>query len=120
MEEIVNTIDWVSPYDYLTLPLYPDPDYIYTVAIERIAYRIRLCFNIRSQSWSMDIRYASGDPVALGVSLVPNYPVLIDHEMPFSGFFYLESKGKEANETVNNPFEIWKYYNFYYGYERVG
>lgn len=118
MTEVINGEGWVSPYDYLILPLYPDADYIYTVAIEKVAYRIRLYYNIRKQSWVLDIRYASGDPVALGVSLVPNYPVLIDHEMPFSGFFYLESKGREDNETINNPFEIWKYYRFYYGYER--
>jgi hypothetical protein len=36
--------------------------------------------------------------------------------MPFTGFFYLESVGKEQNETVENPFEIWKYYKLFYGY----
>lgn len=118
MVEQVNDLDWVSPYKYLSLPLYPDSDYFYTVALEKVAYRIRLYYNLRKKAWAMDVRFANGEPIALGVSLIPNYPVLIDHEMPFSGFFYLESRGKEVNETIDNPFEIWKYYKFYYGFER--
>lgn len=115
MEE-VNPRDY---YRWFSLPLYPDPDYTYVTTIEQIAYRLRFCFNIREQTWFLDVRYANNDPIALGVALIPNYPVLIDHDTPFSGFFYLSSIGEEKNQTVQNPYEIWKYYELYYGGERV-
>jgi len=107
---------YVSPYTYLTLPLYQNSDYYYIVPLEGIAYKIRLYYNVRIKVWMMDIRYADNTPIFLGIKVIPNYPMLIDHEMPFSGFFVLSSVGKDQNETISNPFEIWKYYKLYYGY----
>ena len=112
MEEELNE----TPYTFLKLPLFQNPDYYYTTPLEGVAYKIRLYYNVKLESWMMDVRYADNTPIILVVKVIPNYPILVDHEMPFSGFFVFESIGKDQNETVNNPFELWKYYNLFYGY----
>ena len=102
---------------YVNLPLYSDPDYIYNVPLENVAYRIRMYFNIRVQCWVMDIYYSDNTPVVVGVKITPNFPILDGIPLPLSGFFWLESVPKEINEVVDDPYEIWKYYRFYYCYE---
>ena len=106
----------MEEYNLLSLPLFSVPDYIYTTVLEGVAYRLRLYYNTRHECWSMDIYYANGEPIISGARVVYNYPMFIDHEMPFSGFFVFTSKGKSINETNNNPYYLSEYYNLYYGY----
>ena len=102
---------------FVTLPLHSDEDYQYTIALEKVAYNIRLYYNFRMEQWVMDLRYANNEPLVLGVAIVPNYPMLVDYILPLSGMFWLEPIGKKQNETITNPFELNKYYNFFYIYD---
>ena len=106
----------LGPRSYLRLPLFQESDYFYTVPLEGIAYKIRLYYNVKLEAWTMDISFANGEKIVCGVKVIPEYPMLIDHEMPFSGFFVLAPIGKNQNETKNNPYDLWKYYNLFYGY----
>lgn len=100
------------------LPLYDDPDYFYVVSLEDIAYQIRLYYNERIKRWAIDLSYADGTPIIVGQSLVRNYPMFEDYDIQgLNGFFYLEEIGKDLNETNENPFEIRKYFRFYYIYD---
>jgi hypothetical protein len=100
------------------LPLYDDSDYFYVVSLEDIAYKIRLYYNERVEAWAIDLAYADGVPIITGESLVRAYPIFLDYKISgLSGYFYLEEIGKPINETNAHPFEIWKYFTFYYIYD---
>lgn len=102
---------------YNNLPLHSEEDYTYNVSLEGNAYNLRFYYNNRMEKWIFDLSYANGDPIILGTPLVPNYELLIYYITPLSGMFYLEPIGKNQNETIINPFELWKYYNFFYIYD---
>lgn len=100
------------------LPLYEEPDYFYVVALEDIAYQLRFYYNERVQRWAIDLSYADNTPIILGEHLAREYPLFLDYEIiGLSGYFYLEPIGKPINETNEHPYEIWKYFNFYYIYD---
>lgn len=104
-------------FSYVPLPLYTDADYFYTVSLERVAYRLRLYYNDRMQQWMIDLRYANNDPIVLGEALVPEYPLFFDYVTELTGFFWLSPIGKSQNQTISNPFELNKYFEFNYFYE---
>lgn len=102
---------------YVPIPLFPDADYNYFISLERISYKLRFYYNERMKQWIMDVRYANGDPVILGEAVVEQYPIFLDYATDFTGFFWLESIGKDQNETISNPFHLSKYYQLFYFYE---
>lgn len=102
---------------YVKLPLYSDNDYQYTIALERVSYRVRLYFNERMQNWIMDLRYSNGVPLVLGAAIKPGYPMFKDYVIGLSGFFWLKPIGLERENTISNKFEIFKYYELRYYYE---
>lgn len=102
----------------VVVPLFPSADYAYNISFERVAYTLRFYFNERAQQWYVDLRYAGGEPIVLGEAVVDEYPMFLDYGLPeMTGYFWLEPIGKKQNETVNNPLQIWDYYNLYYIYE---
>lgn len=101
---------------YVKLPLYSDNDYRYNVSLERISYNIRIYFNERMQSWIMDLRYSDGEPIVLGAAMVPGYPMFQDYVTGLNGFFWLYPIGPERLNTIDNKFELYKYYEFGYFY----
>jgi hypothetical protein len=102
---------------YVYIPLFPDPNYEMIVSLERTAYKIRAYYNERMQAWIMDLRYVDNTPLVLGQRIVPNYPLMLDYDLPLTGYFWLEAIGDNINETVSNPFELNQYYRLYYIYE---
>lgn len=102
---------------HLELPLYREPDYFYTVSLERVSYQLRFYYNERMEQWMMDLRYANGDPIVLGEALVAKYPLFGDYLTELTGIFWLEPRGKFQNETISNPYEIDKYFQLFYFYE---
>lgn len=103
----------------VSLPLYRDADYQYTMVLERVAYKMRFYYNERMQHWVVDLRYANNEPIVLGEAVVPEYPLFRDYFTELSGFFWLEPIGRNKNETITNPFELEKYFRLYYFYEDV-
>jgi len=103
---------------YVNLPLYQNPDYEYSIALERVSYKLRFYYVERVQQWSIDLRYANNDPIVLGACLVPDFPLFLDYDIEdLSGTFWLEPIGPLDNETVINPYELNEYYKLYYFYE---
>lgn len=101
---------------YVKLPLYADNDYRYTVSLERVSYSIRIYFNERMQNWILDLRYSDGTPLVLGAAMKPNYPMFRDYVTGLSGFFWLRPIGLERENTIENKFELYKYYELRYYY----
>lgn len=100
----------------MQLPLYEEADYLYHVVLEKTSYTLRFFYNLREESWSLDISFSDGEPIIKSVRLIPNFPILADKPMPFTGYFSLVAKPQEQNETITNPFDLWKYYELYYVY----
>ena len=100
----------------LKLPLFEEPDYRYHVVLENISYSLRFYYNLRQESWALDISYSDGEPIIKSVRVVPNFPMLADEPTPFSGYFALIPRPREQNETIINPYDLWKYYELYYVY----
>lgn len=103
---------------YVNLPLYSDSNYEYMVALERVTYKIHLYYNDRMEKWIYDIKFVDDTPVVLGEALSDEYPLMYDYELDeLSGFLYLAPIGENQNQTLMNPFEIYKYYRLYYFYD---
>lgn len=103
---------------YVNLPLYQEPDYQYTISLERVSYKVRFYFVERVEKWAIDLRYANNDPIILGAFLAPEYPLFFDYHIEgMSGSFWLEPIGKDKNETIINPYELNEYYRLFYIYE---
>lgn len=98
------------------LPLYSDNDYKYNISLERVSYNIRLYYNDRMENWMLDLRYADGTPIVLGSAIKPEYPMLRDYVTGLSGYFWLSPIGLNRANTVDNKFELYKYFNFRYVY----
>lgn len=104
--------------NYVNLPIYQNPDYEYTISLQRVAYKIRIYYIERVKQWAIDLRYANDDPIVLGACLVPEYPLFLDYYIEeLTGTFWLESIGETKNETIINPYELNEYYKLYYFYE---
>ena len=77
---------------YVEIPLYDDRKYMYGVSLEGVSYILSFHWNQKAKQWSMDIRLEDRTEIAMGVALVPQYPMLIDYpleEIGMSGYFLL-------------------------------
>lgn len=102
----------------INLPLREISNYFFTVSLEGIAYEIWLYYNERMQQWIFNLSDVQGNKIVMGEALVPEYPMFLDYILPdLTGAFILVPIGKTQNETVINPFQISRYYNFYYVYD---
>lgn len=102
--------------NYIELPLYSDPSYFYNITLEGVSYKVEFYFIERSRSWVFDLSYADNTPIVLGEKLVQNYPMLYSHTTPLSGAFFLLPIGEERNYTVDEYFQIDKYFRLFYIY----
>lgn len=101
------------------IPLSPEKaNYFVTVSLEGNSYRVWLYYNERMEQWIFNLSTPDDIPVVMGVGVVPQYPMLLDYGInELTGFFYFEPIGKKINQTLVNPFEIWKYYTLTYYYD---
>lgn len=102
----------------LDIELATDPDYQFIVPLEGVSYLLRLYYNERLEQWVIDLLTSGDDPIVLGAGIVPEYPLFVDYGITnLSGFFWLQPIGKNQNETVQNPFDLKKYYDLWYVYD---
>lgn len=102
------------------LPLYTDLIYRYGAAIEGQQKQFTFYWNNRVGLWHMDIRNEDQTVVVLGVPLIAEYPMLVDHPMleyGLTGYFVLlpsitgEPPAFESAYTVV-PENFKLYYNY--------
>lgn len=104
--------------NYLNITLFEDPDYEFTVSLQRTAFRIRLYYIEREQRWAMDLMYGDRTPIVNGAAVVADYPMFLEYYIPnFPGFFWFEPVGKIGGQALGNPFELSDYYRMIYYYE---
>lgn len=100
------------------LPLFDNPVYEYSVALEGVSYRLKFTYNDRCSCYFMDIKDADNNPLVLGVGLVPTYPICTDYRIQgLTGFFWLQQKSDAISEPYKSyPENLSQYYDFYYTY----
>lgn len=96
------------------LSLFSEPAYEYHVVLESRSYKMKFVFNTRMNKWVMSIGYSNGEDLVNSKVLYPNYPMFVNRIDTLSGYFLLVPIGEYDNETISNPYEIYKYYNLYY------
>lgn len=100
---------------YVSLPLYPEQDYFYSVVLDDVACIIRLFYNQRVDGWFMDLREDGGEYFIQGMRIVPDYPMTIDYpSVPLDGFFYLESIGDSNRKFTTDAFNLFKWFRFFF------
>lgn len=104
---------------YVSLPLFTDPVYSYSVALEGEAFIFKVYYNERTELWHWDLNFEDGTPLILGSALIPNYPIGVDYILtPLTGYLWLENKSTTNTEKYKEfPFELSQYYRLYYIYD---
>lgn len=105
-------------FQYVPLPLYEDSDYEYEIALEGNYYTFRLYYNERAEAWFYELRDGESTMLVAGERVTPYYPMTVNYVIPnLTGVFWLEYIGLDKNETLNNPFELYKYNRLFYIYD---
>ena len=106
------------PYYNVELPLYPEEDFSYTVALQENAYDLRLYYNRRMEQWFLELLRDDGTEVLMGIGIHPYYPVMSDYEFEdLTGFFWLQPKNFGKDEAATNPEKLSEYFKLFYIWE---
>lgn len=62
-----------------TIPFPSAPRWVQDVALDGEVYTLRGRYNVRWDSWVMDIETADGEPILTGIRLVLNLPLFSPH-----------------------------------------
>lgn len=104
---------------FVTLPLFSDPYYSYSIALEGNSYIFEFLYNERMQLYTFSILTADNVPLLQGEAVVPYYPILADYVIPnLSGIMWMELKSEMNPESYKQyPDKIDQYYNLWYVYD---
>lgn len=58
------------------VPTSTDPFYLVKTQLDGSQYQISISWNHRQSTWALDLTDANGNPVAQGLKIVPNVPLL--------------------------------------------
>ena len=60
----------------LQLPTTADPFYAFSADLDGTEYAFRMAYNSREDRWYLSVYTSTGEPIALSVKLVANWPLL--------------------------------------------
>lgn len=106
----------MSSYSTVSLPLYSDSFYSYTVSLDSTSYSVEILYNERQKLWHMSLFTEDGDPIILGIAMVPKYPLLQGYNIQgLSGMFWLYPIPSLTDEKyITEPESLNQYYTFEY------
>lgn len=104
---------------YIAMPLFPDPYYTYSIALQGDSYIFEFIYNERSRLYFINLLDADNNPIIMGEALVPNYPIFLDYAIfPLTGFVLMEEKADIVSEPYKTyPDSIDQYYNLFFIYQ---
>ena len=104
---------------YISLELFPDAFYEYSVALQGVSYSLQFIYNERCELYFLSLLTADNELIVSSMAMVPDYPILKDYAtFPLTGFFWLEEKAEIKTQPYKRyPDAINQYYNFFYIYE---
>ena len=105
---------------YISLPLFSDAEYEYTVALQGDSYTLRFTYNERMKLYTISLLSADLVPIVMGEALVPSYPMFFEYALyPLTGYFYMYEKANIISEPYKvYPENINEYYELVYIYEQ--
>lgn len=111
----------MTTWTEVDLPLYSDPYYSYSVSLEGVTYSLEIRYYQRDNLWRMSLLLEDQTPIAQGIALVPEYPILQDYNIPdMTGFFWLYPVPSIKTEKyIEEPESLNQYYTFKYVYNFV-
>lgn len=103
---------------YVSIPLFSDVDYEYSIALQGNSYVLRFIYNERMRLYTISLYDADSNPIIIGEALVPSYPIFFEYAIyPLTGYFYLEEKANLVSEAYKlYPDKIDQYYSMFYIY----
>lgn len=99
------------------IPLFKSPYYSYTSPMVDKTYEWTFSYNNRMQRWIINLAASDGEKIVSGLVLSYDYPHYLDYTIDFPGVIMLLPIGKRQNETISNPYEIYKYYKLFFIYD---
>jgi hypothetical protein len=104
---------------YVSLPLYSDANYKYTVSLEGNSYTLQFIYNERAKLYFLYLYDSEGKPLVQCEAVVPEYPILSNYNIKnLSGFFWLSNVANTNVQPYKTyPDKINQYYTFAYYYE---
>lgn len=104
---------------YISLPLFSDADYEYSVALQGNSYVLRFIYNERMSLYTISLYDSDSNPIVVGEALVPNYPIFFEYAIfPLTGYFVMEEKALIESEPYKTyPDKIDEYYWLYYVFD---
>lgn len=96
------------------LPLFEDYFYSYEVSLQNVSHTVEIVYNTYAELWFLSLYTEDRDPIALGMALVPDYPIGSDYALfPLTGFFLLSAipsikteKYKEEPEFLSQYYTL--------------
>lgn len=84
----------------IQIPLLNSPSQTFTIAINDVEYSIRVIYNTREETWSMDI--TGGSLSAAGINLVGGVDLLVQHSIPIDNIYMINVSGLTTDPTIDN------------------
>lgn len=102
--------------NYVSLNLFDEPYYEYSVSLEGNSYIVQFIYNERSTLYNFNLFDAERNPIVLGEALIPSYPMFLDYALEnLTGYFYLQQKGSLQSEPYKEfPDSLAQYYDLFY------
>lgn len=102
----------------LSVPLYEDSSYTYVVDLQQDSYELTFHYNVRMESWYMDISLAQGDALVRSVKLVPYHELCQNYQLPgLTGYFWLQPIGDSLSKFKEEPLNLSKWFELLYVYD---
>jgi len=104
---------------YVSLPLYEDSYYSYSINLEGNSYKFKFIYNEKMALYTINMFDVDDNAIVLGVGLVPNYTLFADYSIPaLTGTFVLLPKSQVPMEFYKlYPDKIHQYYELSYIYD---
>lgn len=102
------------------LPLFVDPYYRYSIALEDQQRFMNFYWNEREGHWMFDLYNSSNVPVLLGQKLVADYQIAADYDLSgygITGYFLVSPNNAESKLDVGDKNTLATRFTLFYIYE---
>ena len=101
---------------YVDIPIIDEPFYDLSISLEGNSYILEFIYNERMSLYTLSLYDAERNPIVLGASLVPEYPIFFDYAIEnLTGYFYLTKKSTLISEPYKEfPDKLSEFYYLVY------
>jgi len=107
---------------FTRVPLFTEPSYQYSLALENQTRLLKFQWNTRSRSWHMDVRNEDQSIILLGQKIVPQFPMFVDYALQsfnMTGYFVLLPRNlNQTNQTNREMNDVPEKFALFYVFEQ--